>query len=263
MSDVDRIQLPPESTTNAPKTDAPVKPEWCPDKFWDGKAVNSEALAKSYGELEKSFSKPKQPEGEKPKPAEGEKPKEQAEQPKDKPEQQPKEGEKPKEQAKPAPLQPFFDEFSKAGKLAEESYQKLGELGIEREVVDAFIESQQVKQKSFTDSLFSVAGGEEGYQQMTAWAAESLNETEIEAYNKAVNSGNQAAAKLATEGLYARFSAESGPGKRVRQANGTGSGVTGFVSMQDVMKAMNDPRYKSGDPEYHAEVQQRLRISAL
>lgn len=257
-------QLPPGSTSAASVPSAgSSKPEWCPDKFWDGQKVNSEALAKSYGELEKGRTPPAgQPPavpGEAPKTGESlEASKAPLKEPQKAPEPAPKGADAP-----PAPLQPFYDEFAKDGKLAEVSYKKLSDMGLAKEDVDDFIAMRQQRSTNYEASVKEAVGGTESYLAMAVWAKDNLSPAELDAYDTAVNSGNVEQAKLAAQGLYSRFNKDSGMGNRVRQSNGVAPSPSGFASMDEVMKAMNDPRYKAGDPEYHAEVQQRLRASRL
>ena len=69
------------------------RPEWLPEKF-----NTAEELAKSYTELEKSYSD--------------------------------------KTTATQNDLNPFFDEFTEKGELAEDSYTKLASMGLSKEVVE-------------------------------------------------------------------------------------------------------------------------------
>lgn len=42
---------------DGPPVDAPARPEWCPENFWDEKdGLKAEAMAKSYAELRKAFN---------------------------------------------------------------------------------------------------------------------------------------------------------------------------------------------------------------
>jgi len=43
----------------------------------------------------------------------------------------------------------------------------------------------------------------------------------------------------------------------------SGSDTLAFQSMQEVRRAMQDPRYKDGDKSYHAMIDRRLAVSNL
>lgn len=162
-------------------------------------------------------------------------------------------------------------EYAKDGKLSDESYEELAEAGFPKHVVDAYIrgitqgqaEAAALAEKDIAEVL-SVAGGEEGYGKLMEWATKAFSAEEKEAYNRAVNIGDKHIAKLAVQGLVARYEAEFG--KEPVLVNGGGKAVEdtneGFKSRADMVAAMSDKRY-GRDPDYTREVEKKVVNSKL
>jgi hypothetical protein len=236
-------------TTVAPAPAAPVSPErpaWLPEKF-----ATAEDFAKSYSELEKKLGST--PAAEKPaetKPAGTEIP-------------------TPEAQAQVEKAGLNFDEvnaeYAKDGKLSDATYEKLSKGGINKATVDGYIAGQQALATQMRGEVFSVAGSEEQYTDMVAWAKDNMSADEIAAYNSTMNSKSLPSMKLAVEGLKARFVSANGSSPQlVSGRSGSGSQATGdaFRSTAELTTAMKDPRYAS-DPAYRKDVSDRLARSNI
>lgn len=232
-----------ESSGNTPATKGtaefkdPNRPSWLPDKFKD-----PTELAKAYSELESKLGKAA-PETDA----------------KTSPPDEPlaiKPGEP--QQADPDTfIETYSKEFFETGKLSDESYSALKEKGYTKKMVDAFIAGQQAVLEQGRNQVFGLVGGEKNYGDMLQWASTNLDKTEIDAYNKAVTSGDMAMITMAVNGLNARFNGTKGP-KLVQGS--PQSGPAGFVSRSELAKAVADPKYNS-DPEYRRRVMERLQAS--
>jgi len=211
-----------------------VRPTWLPEKF-----KSPEEMAKSYSELEKRFSQPKQDATK-------------TEQPQDA-SQQPVNG-----------FQKYSDEYFSNGKLSDETYSELATKGIPKEYVDQYMKGFEATQEAQSQAIIADVGGEDQFKAMSTWASEALSESELEAYNKAVSSGNRDEASFAVKGIYARYRANSG-GLEPRLLAGETS-VSGpvnvFRSTAEVVQAMKDPRYKK-DTAYRQDVEDRLAKSNI
>lgn len=218
----------------AQTTSQEVRPTWLPEKF-----KSPEEMAKSYSELEKRFSQPKQDATK-------------TEQPQDAT-QQPVNS-----------FQKYSDEYFSNGKLSDETYSELATKGIPKEYVDQYMKGFEATQEAQSRAIISDVGGEEQFKAMSAWASEALSETELEAYNRAVSSGNKDEASFAVKGIYARYRANTG-GLEPRLLAGETS-VSGpvnvFRSTAEVVQAMKDPRYKK-DTAYRKDVEDRLAKSNI
>ena len=234
-----------ETTSEAPAVEEQVsKPEGLPEKF------NSvEDMAKSYAELEAKLGQPK------------EEPKEEA-----KAEEQPKsdleiQADEAVESAG-LDMDSLSAEYAESGQLADESYERLEKVGISRDIVDQFIAGQEARALQQGSEVKSIVGGEAAYIEMTQWAGNNLSTAEVEAYNKAVNSGEMETIKLAVTGLQARYIAAEGSDPKLLSGKAGATSQGGYESLAQVQADMGDPRYAK-DPAFQAEVQEKLANSNL
>ena len=84
-----------------------------------------------------------------------------------------------------------------------------------------------------------------------------LDADELEAYNREVNSGDYYRARNALQSLYFAFKENSGYEPDLIGGKLSGNSSDVFRSSQEVMAAMNDPRYLQ-DPAYTQDVQDKL-----
>tara|TARA_R110002153_G_scaffold225363_1_gene378008 strand:+ start:106 stop:828 length:723 start_codon:yes stop_codon:yes gene_type:complete len=204
-----------------------------------GKFETQDDLIKSYQELEKKISEPK---------AETE----------DK-------GLEIEAKAEEAVAQAGLDmsalqtEYDDNGELSQNSIDKLTAVGIDRNIIDAYIDGQTALAQNIEADIKGAVGGNDQYKDMMVWAKENLSTEEVTAYNNTVNSRDVASVKLAVSGLKARMDA----GKEPSLIQGKASTSTGgYESWAQVTQAMADPKYTK-DPAYQAEVQNKLSNSNL
>lgn len=232
---------------NVTGSEAPVeqtqesRPEWLPEKF-----KSPEDLSKAYGELEKQFTQSRQ----------------EATQAEEKPVEAEANTEA-REAVENVGLD--FDsmqqEFADKGELSEETYKDLEAKGIPKEMVDAYVEGQQAKADAYSNELYQFAGGEEAYQEMSQWASENLSDSEVEAFNGAITSGNQSQARLAIDGLVSRYR-DNGGAEPTLVGGKASASVDTYNSWAQVTKDMGTPEYKK-DPAFRDAVQQKLSRSTL
>jgi hypothetical protein len=222
----------------------PERPENVPEKFWNAETgeVNTEALLKSYSELEKARSAPK--DGEQ---ATGE---EAAAQ----------------EAVESAGLdmEALSAEYATNGSLTEESYEALAKVGITKDMVQAYITGQEAQAAALQQELLEPLGGNmEAYEEMTSWAADNLDDKAIDDFNKVLESGNTSAIKMAVQNLHAKYTDANGsePGRQL-SGKGTSSGTSVYESTADLMKDMQNPEYER-NPAFRAKVEQKLARSSI
>lgn len=240
---MDAANTPPAPPQDTPQG-TPERPAWLPEKF-----KSPEDLAKAYSELEKKASGAKP--GDAPPPA-------------DKPADAPSADDATKALAdKGLDMAQFSAEFDEKGELSAESFEKLAKAGIPREMVDSYIAGQQAQAAALVAEMHGIAGGKDGFDAMAQWAASSLNEAELAAYNEAV-SQSPASARLAVAGLYARFTAAEGaPAARSVAGNGNaGTATDEYGSWAQAKADMRDPRY-SKDPAFRSQVEQKIMRSKV
>jgi hypothetical protein len=217
------------------------RPEWLPEKF-----KSAEDMANAYAELEKRMGAGAKEDTE-------EQPQEQQEDNDDQPEEAPNYN-----QAVVDASQEFF---ANDGQLSEETYKKLEEVGLPKDLVDSYAAGQQALMQSEEAQIQGVANGQ--YDEMAEWANDNLPQEEIDAFDEAVVNGTVQQAKLAVQGLYARYQNATGSTPKLTQGNVVGSATMPFKSMQELARAQSDPRYRSGDKAYHEEVDRRLAVSNI
>lgn len=212
------------------------RPEWLDERF-----KTPEDLAKSYAELEKKLL-------------------ERQEKPETEGESDANTEEKPPETSGIMDLVTEASEefFANEGTLTDETYQKLEQSGISRDLVDSFAKGQSALKTQFDNNIQAVANGE--FSQMKEWMVENISDADLDTYNNAVNSGNEGLAKMAVESMYSRFKSNNPTAPNLLSGSTSGEGgVKPFQSMQEQVRAQSDPRYKSGDPAYHKEVDRRMK----
>ena len=159
-------------------------------------------------------------------------------------------------------MQELQSEFDNNGTLNEKSYEALNKAGIPKEYVDQFIAGQLAMRDNMVNDVKGIAGGDTGYQDMVAWAAENLSDAEKAAYNNAVNSADMEGIKLAVNGLKARYESANGVEPTLAKGKASPSTEGGFRSWAEVTAAMNDPRY-SKDIAYQDDVKRKIKNSNL
>lgn len=207
------------------------RPAWLPEKF-----KTPEDMAKAYGELETKLGKntPAAPTVE-------------------------------DATAKGIDVKALEAEYVKDGKLSADSLKKLTDAGFSEAHVAAYVEGVRAKQSQAVGEFEEIAGGKEQLANVLKWAETNLDASEQAAYNALLDSGNTVAAKIMLKDIMSRFGADVGESENLVEAEpipGSG-GIKPFGSMNEVVAAMNDKRYKEGDPAYHRKVQMRLSISDL
>lgn len=247
---VDTVQV----EGNVTGSEAPVeqtqeaRPEWLPEKF-----NSPEDLSKAYGELEKQYTQSRQEAA-------------QAKETEDSNEVSPNEAEAVTE-ARDAVENAGLDfdsmqtEFAENGELSEDTYKDLEGRGIPKEMVDAYVDGQKAKATAYTNELYQSAGGEEAYQEMSQWASENLSDSEIDAFNDSITSGNTSQARLAIDGMVSRYRDNGGYEPSLLSGKASAS-VDTYDSWAQVTKDMATTEYKK-DPAFRQAVEKKLGRSTL
>ena len=163
------------------------------------------------------------------------------------------------------------DELANGGEISEEAMAKLTAMD-RKDLVDAYLRYQSTlddvpvqEGRELNDqevsAIYNSVGGEQQYQQMTAWAAENLDADTVQAFDNVIESGNVAAINLALRGLQSQYNDNVGYENNMIQGKPAQSG-NGYRSQAEVVRAMNDPRYDR-DPAYRQEVMDKLANSNL
>lgn len=235
-----------------------------------GKFSSTEELAKAYQELQKKLGKPDRDEpanDETPEPAKAYTREEGVKE----------YGEFLADKFEEAELNPFeMAAAYEAGQDVTPFIDKLEGAGIPRSVVERYLatgsEAQESAQLTAEDQaeLKEMVGGEEQFQQLSAWVKENVPTEEVDDYNSVVASGNKDAIRWALKALQARASqVDAKPTLKEPELIGSGrppsSGKT-FESKAQVLEAMNKLNNKGQrlydvDEAYRAQVIRMLDAS--
>ena len=160
-------------------------------------------------------------------------------------------------------------EEADSGQFTDETIQALEGMSA-ADIADMFLSYRQNAEpatESFaldeTDvsELKGVAGGEQQYNNMMAWAAQNLAAEEIQVYDQVMDRGDPQAIYFAIQALSYRFNDAVGYEGQLLTGSASRS-VDAYRSQAEVVRAMSDPRYEN-DPAYRQDVYDKLERSNL
>lgn len=238
---------------------AAERPAHVPEKFWDAanKRVNTEALLKSYSELEKMKGKPAEAAAETP-------PAEPPAQPDDKATIEKPEDKKGEETPPaPAPVGDLITQLTAKytdGTIADADFVAAEAAGIPRAVAETYFAGLKALEASQLIALETAAGGKDVLTAARTWAAEALDQKSLDFYN--ANVTDPAKAEEAVRWLADKYKAANpSEGKLVTEGAPTGQAAGDvFKSAAEVTTAMQDPKYRT-DPAYRQAVAEKLARS--
>jgi hypothetical protein len=148
-------------------------------------------------------------------------------------------------------------------KAYQELEKKLGSGNYEAPEESSVDETEAVEQEAPVLSqedeqvILDSIGGQENFSAVQDWAKDSLNQEELEAYNREVNSGDYYRARNALQSLYYAYQDNTGYEPDLIGGKLSANSSDVFRSSQEVMAAMSDPRYLQ-DTAYTQDVQDKL-----
>ena len=161
------------------------------------------------------------------------------------------------------------------GTLSDDMYAKLESAGFNKSLVDSFIAGKKAEagvtetaevEERFTDreirDIQNSVGGEKEYQTLVEWVGQNLPESEINAFDQLLDTGNTNQIKLAVQGMNAQYKEANGYEGRMLQGKPAQTSGDVFRSQAQLVKAISDPRYDN-DPAYRADVIEKLDRSDL
>jgi hypothetical protein len=223
-----------EMDSNTETEGSEERPEWLPEKF-----NSASDMAQAYSELEQRMGSNEEPEA-------------------------PQEEEIREDlDGVGVDYDALSDEFWSQGDLSDASYSRLEEAGIPREIVDSYIESQLSMVETRKGSIINEVGGAEGYEQLTSWAADNLEDGEIDYFNQIMDTNDFNAIQMAVRAVSARRDASEGM-EPSRNLSGSLSGGGGgsYDSVQQLMSDMQNPAYEN-DPAFRQQVENKLARSNI
>lgn len=151
------------------------------------------------------------------------------------------------------------DEYNKNGQLSSASLEALANAGYPKEVVDAYISGVEATQEKFYNAVVGFAGGEDEYRQVAQFVS-SQGDKAVQDFNDTINTGNLGVINMVIQGVKANMKAVNGTTNQTilgQSTGGTADNTNTYLSKQQMLDAMNDPRYDK-DPIYRKQVEQKI-----
>ena len=162
------------------------------------------------------------------------------------------------------------------GTLSDEMYETLNNAGLNRSMVDNYLEGvrqkvgiEQVEADEAAPILndaevaevHNIAGGTDGYEKLMEWAGENLPDETCKNFDEVIETGNKAAVTFAVKALMGQY--EDSVGRESNLIQGKPSKPTEvYRSMAEVVRDMGNPLYDK-DEAYRDDVRRKLEISNL
>jgi hypothetical protein len=162
-------------------------------------------------------------------------------------------------------------EDAQVGELSSETKEQLSRMNPAEVAAEYLKYRQQVEQtqqpaedisEQQVSELRGIAGGDEGYQDMVAWASENLSPEDIQRYDNVIASGNYDAISFAVLALQSKYTEAMGVEGQLFTGKPAGNTRDVFRSQAEVVAAMSDPRYDR-DHAYRSDVFEKLERSNL
>lgn len=163
-----------------------------------------------------------------------------------------------------------------SGEDVSSHYDALAEaFNVPRQVVENYVAKAQAStgqqaglSEADTAQIKSMVGGDEGFAELSKWAASNLNAQELADYNAVVDSGNKEAIQWALRAMVARRAAPDAVVEPKLYGGGDAPQQTRFESQQQVLDAMGKTnergqRLYEVDEAYRAKVAKMLAASDL
>ena len=159
------------------------------------------------------------------------------------------------------------------GTLTEEMYSKLGEAGLPRSAIDQYLEGARqnygysntpeapVLNNDEVAEVKAIAGGDEGYEQLMAWASDNMTQEESDNFDAIIELQNKAAAKFAVKALMGQYEDTVGRDSNLIQGKKSAPQES-YRSMAEVVRDMNNPLYDQ-DESYRDDVRRKLEASNI
>merc|ERR1711981_224125 len=153
--------------------------------------------------------------------------------------------------------------------LSEETFEELKNMDpveVAKLAMEQRNRSQAPQSRDFTDQdvdqIQGLVGGEENYNQMLGCAQGNLPSQEIELFDAVMDQGNSLAAYFAVKSM--ALSYQDSVGKDGQMVTGKAPRSDGdvFRSQQEMVEAMNDPKYND-DPAYREAIIEKLQRSDI
>lgn len=157
------------------------------------------------------------------------------------------------------------EQFTTNGNITAEQYDLLNKAGIPDTVIDSYLDGIQAKtiaeQQQFTSKVYEIAGGEEQYSEIKAWAEDGGIPQDRLAEISAMKDYRDIT--LAMYEIKSKYDSSVGSSSnQTIRANKQSRGSSGYSSQSDYLADVNDMKYKT-DARFRDAVKAKLSRSSL
>ena len=220
------------------------------DDLLAGKYKNAKDLETAYKELEKKLGEKSEPVSE-----------------------EPESKTEPEEESSNDTEPNFLDQLWEEGtnnNLSKETFEKLSKMNPVEVAKMAMQQRQQLQNtpqnKEFTEQdvqqIHGLVGGTDNYNNMIGWANQNMPEQEVKLYDAVMDKGDPLAAYFAVQAMALRYQDKVGRDGQLVTGKAPKQTADVFNSQQEMVKAMEDPRYND-DPAYRESILQKLERSNI
>jgi len=167
----------------------------------------------------------------------------------------------------------FLDQLWEEGtndKLSKETFEKLSKMNpvdVAKLAMQQRSQAQNTPQaKEFNDTdvqqIQGLVGGQDQYNNLISWASENVAEQEVNMFDAVMDSGNAQAAYFAVQALALKYIEANGRDGQMIRGKAPKTSADVFNSQQEMIQAMEDPRYND-DPAYRDAIMQKLERSNI
>jgi len=163
-------------------------------------------------------------------------------------------------------LDQLWDEGTNS-RLTPETFEKLKKMDpIEVAKMAMQQRQRQPASRDFTENdvkqIHGLVGGSENYKNMMGWATQNLSDQEVNMYDAVMDKGDPLSAYFAVQAMALRFQDSVGKDGQLVRGKAPKQTSDVFNSQQEMVKAMEDPRYND-DPAYREAILQKLERSNI
>ena len=155
-------------------------------------------------------------------------------------------------------------EFAEKGGLSAETYAALNTAGLSNDMVNEYIAGQQAIVGTLQTAAYEPFDGTaDGYNEAAQWAANNLDESEIQALDVQLTSNNPAIVTQGAKALASKYAENKDvePDTIRGNSNNPASGGV-YTSSREMMKDMNSNKYRT-DAGFRNEVAAKLSRSNI
>ena len=143
------------------------------------------------------------------------------------------------------------------GDLEPGDYEALTKVGIPEQIARSYVENLQYRIQGERKAAFDYVGGEENWTKMSTWAAENMNETEVEGINRMLDGPDW---RLAMDAINSRMgpTASQTEPNLIQGDQVITNAAIGYRSKSEMKADMSSPQY-SQDAAFRQSVMQKMQ----